>query len=60
MAIWFILWQFGAFCGHFSYFSSSDMLYHEKYGNPGLDIVETLEFKSNTGPSLIISAGKIN
>jgi hypothetical protein len=36
-AKWYILWPFGAVCGHLVYiFPRFGMLYREKSGNPGL------------------------
>jgi hypothetical protein len=37
MAIWYILWQFGIFCGHLEYFNRFGTLYYEKSGNPATD-----------------------
>jgi hypothetical protein len=34
MAIWYILWPFGIFVGHFDIFSLFGILYQEKSGNP--------------------------
>jgi hypothetical protein len=43
MAIWYILWSFGTFCGHLVHFvvtwyifSHFGILYQEKSGNPDL------------------------
>jgi hypothetical protein len=36
--IWYTLWPFGVFDGHFDAFSRFDMLYQEKSGNPGPDL----------------------
>jgi hypothetical protein len=34
-AIWFMLWPFRIFCGHFGIFFRFGMLYQEKSGSPG-------------------------
>jgi hypothetical protein len=47
MAIWYILWSFGTFCGHLVYFSHFGMLYREKSGNPDTPTERTQTQKEN-------------
>jgi hypothetical protein len=56
MAIWYIVWPFGIFCGHSVYFMVTwyvfprfGMLYHEKSGNPGsiVAFVSTLSIRED-------------
>jgi hypothetical protein len=35
VALWYILWHFGIFCGNLVHFLRFDIVYHEKSGNPG-------------------------
>jgi hypothetical protein len=44
MAVWYILWPFGIFCGRLVHFFLFGMLYEETSGNTGSNRAPTLNF----------------